>query len=144
MRIRHGVFLGLVLSVALPGAAWADGDAEKGETVFKKCLTCHRIGEGAKNMVGPVLTGVIGRPAGTVEGFAYSALNKSAGGAGLVWSEAHVIEYLQNPNNFLKKFLTDKGKADEAKGSTKMVFQLPNETERKDVAAYLKKFSPPK
>jgi len=142
--MRYGVFSALFLAFALAAPARADGDPVKGETVFKKCLTCHRVGDGAKNMVGPVLTGVIGRPAGTIEGYTYSALNKSAGAAGLIWSEALVIDYLQNPNRFLKAFLTDKGKADEAKGSTKMVFQLANETERKDVAAYLKKFSPPK
>ena len=40
-------------------------DAEAGAKVFLKCKACHQIGDGAKNMVGPVLTGVVGRPAGT-------------------------------------------------------------------------------
>jgi cytochrome c len=119
-------------------------DAAAGETVFKKCMTCHRIGDGAKNAVGPVQNGIIGRQAGTVEGFAYSPLNKAAGESGLVWNEETIFAYLPDPNAFLKNFLTEKGKPELAKGSTKMAFKLPSEKERKDVIAYLKKFSPPK
>lgn len=125
------------------GASAQDGNAEKGAKVFNKCTTCHRIGEGAKSMVGPVLTGVVGRQAGTFPGFTYSTLNHAAGENGLVWSEDQIFEYLANPNAFLKKFLTDKGKANLAVGSTKMVFNLPNPEERKDVIAFLKTFSKP-
>jgi cytochrome c len=71
-------------AAALPsGAAFAQ-DAAKGEQIFKQCMTCHRIGPDAKNLVGPVLTGVIGRQSGTAPGFSYSPLNKSAGENGLV------------------------------------------------------------
>ncbi len=131
-----------VLAAASP--VLAAGDAAEGEAVFKKCSACHRVGEGAKNLVGPVLNGVIGRPAGTAEGFAYSTLNKSTGENGLVWTEELIFTYLEEPNTFLKKFLTDKGKADLATGATKMVFKLPDETDRNNVIAYLKTFSPAK
>lgn len=130
--------------IASSGSAFAAGDAAEGELVFKKCSACHRVGEGAKNLVGPVLNGVIGRKAGTAEGFAYSTLNKSTGEAGLVWTEELILAYLEEPNAFLKKFLTDKGKADLATGATKMVFKLPDETDRNNVIAYLKTFSPAK
>ncbi len=119
-------------------------DAAKGEQAFKQCMTCHRIGPDAKNAVGPALTGVIGRQSGTAPGFAYSPLNKAAGEAGLVWTDDLVFEYLADPNAFLKKYLTDKGKADQATGSTKMAFKLANEQQRKDVIAYLNSFSPGK
>ena len=127
--------------MALSGAEAIAQDAAKGEQVFKQCMTCHRIGPDAKNMVGPVLTGIIGRQSGTAPGFAYSPLNKAAGEAGLVWTEDLVMQYLPDPNAFLKKFLTDKGKADLATGSTKMAFKLAGEQQRKDVIAYLKTFS---
>jgi cytochrome c len=127
----------------VPGAASAQ-DAAKGEQVFKQCMTCHRIGPDAKNLVGPALTGVIGRQSGTAPGFAYSTLNKSAGENGLVWSDDLIMQYLPDPNAFLKKFLTDKGKADLAVGSTKMAFKLADEQQRKDVIAYINKFSDPK
>jgi cytochrome c len=116
-------------------------DAAKGETVFKQCMTCHRIGPDAKNLVGPALTGVIGRQSGTAPGFTYSPLNKGAGEAGLVWTKDLIVAYLPDPNAFLKKFLTDKGKADLATGSTKMTFKLADEQARKDVAAYIATFS---
>jgi cytochrome c len=115
-------------------------DADAGEKVFKKCMTCHRIGDGAKNAVGPQQNGIVGRQAGTVPGFAYSPLNKAAGENGLVWTDETIFAYLPDPNAFLKKFLTDKGKPELATGSTKMAFKLPSEQERKDVIAYLKKF----
>lgn len=136
-----------IVTLGLSGAAMAagegaGGDATKGEQVFKQCMTCHRIGPDAKNMVGPVLTGVIGRQSGTAPGYTYSELNKHAGENGLVWNEDLIFQYLPDPNAFLKKFLTDKGKSDLATGSTKMTFKLANEQQRKDVIAYLKKFSP--
>lgn len=115
------------------------GDAEAGAQVDKKCMTCHRIGPGAKNAVGPSHNGLIGRTAGTAEGYVYSSLNKAAGEAGLVWTEQNIFDYLVDPNAFLKKFLTDKGKADLATGSTKMAFKLASDKERKDVIAYIKK-----
>lgn len=126
-----------------PGAAQgaAGGDAAKGEIVFKKCMICHRVGEGAKNMVGPVLNNVIGRKAGTADGFSYSPLNKHSGENGLVWDEEKIFAYLPDPNAFLKKFLTDAGKPDLATGLTKMTFRLAPEQDRRDVIAYLKTFS---
>jgi cytochrome c len=132
------VLLGLSAS---PDTAQAAGDPAKGEIVFKKCMICHRVGDGAKNMVGPVLNNVIGRHAGTAEGFAYSPLNKHAGENGLVWTEEQIFAYLPDPNAFLKKVLTDAGKPDLATGLTKMTFKLANDTERQDVIAYLKTFS---
>ena len=135
-------FLALVaVALAIPAGAASAQDATKGEQIFKQCMTCHRIGPDAKNLVGPVLTGVIGRQSGTAPGFSYSALNKAAGENGLVWSDDLIMQYLPDPNAFLKKFLTDKGKADLATGSTKMAFKLADEQQRKDVIAYINKFS---
>jgi cytochrome c len=141
MRLKTYALAALVLGLATP--AFADGDAAKGEKVFNKCKACHKVGPDAKNGVGPQQNGVIGRTAGTVEGFSYSAINKHAGENGLVWTEEAVFEYLADPNAFLKKFLTDKGKADLAVGATKMAFKLPKEDERRDVIAYLKTFTAP-
>ncbi|MFC7333569.1 c-type cytochrome [Rhodocista pekingensis] len=137
--VAAAILAGTVLGAA-PALA-QDGDPVKGEAVFKKCMACHRVGPDAKNLVGPALTGVIGRQAGTAPGFNYSAINHAAGEAGLHWTPENIIAYLPDPNAFLRKFLADAGHAEQAKGSTKMVFKLPNEEERKDVVAYLKQFS---
>jgi cytochrome c len=132
------------MAVWSTGAFAQAGKAEDGEQVFKKCMACHRVGPEAKNLIGPNLTGVIGRAAGTAEGFAYSELNKASGTNGLVWTEDLIFKYLEDPTPFLKGFLTSKGKEDLAAGATKMVFKLPDEQDRKDVIAYLKTFSPAK
>ena len=141
MPVKSAVFACAAAAIVFPSSAALAQDAAKGEQIFKQCMTCHRIGPDAKNLVGPVLTGVIGRQSGTAPGFAYSALNKAAGENGLVWSDDLIFQYLSDPNAFLKKFLTDKGKADLATGSTKMAFKLTDEQQRKDVIAYINKFS---
>ncbi len=141
MPVKATIFALVAVTAAIPVGAASAQDATKGEQVFKQCMTCHRIGPDAKNLVGPVLTGVIGRQSGTAPGFAYSTLNKAAGENGLVWSDDLIMQYLPDPNAFLKKFLTDKGKADLATGSTKMAFKLADEQQRKDVIAYINKFS---
>ncbi len=87
------------------GAATAfDADlAAKGEKVFKKCKTCHQVGEGAKNRVGPILTGIVGKPAGAAEGFKYSKPMKAAGADGLVWTEDELSAFLKNPKKYMKR-----------------------------------------
>lgn len=141
MQVKLTVLALVAAAAALPAGAASAQDATKGEQVFKQCMTCHRIGPDAKNLVGPALTGIIGRQSGTAPGFAYSPLNKAAGENGLVWSNELIMQYLPDPNAFLKKFLTEKGKADLATGSTKMAFKLADEQQRKDVIAYIDKFS---
>jgi cytochrome c len=112
--------------LATTGAAWAQ-NVENGQGVFRKCRACHELGPDAKNKVGPVLNGIIGRKAGTIEGFNYSDANKEAGDKGLVWTEEVLFKYLENPLTFMPK--------------TKMAFAgLKDEQDRKDVIAYLKTF----
>lgn len=78
-------------------AAHADGDAAKGEKVFAKCKTCHEIAT-TKNKVGPTLHGVIGRQAGSVEGFKYS---EAMAGSGVTWDAVTIAEYVANPKEFV-------------------------------------------
>ena len=68
--------------LAAAAQAWrgADGNAEKGAEVFKKCRACHDVGPNAKNKVGPLLNGIFGRKAGTIEGFNYSEPTKAGDG----------------------------------------------------------------
>ena len=112
--------------VAGAAGARADGDPEAGKQVFKKCHACHNVGEGAKNAVGPELNGIVGRKAGTAEGYNYSDANK---GSGLTWDAATLKEYLKDP----------KAKVP----GTKMIFPgLPNEKDADNVIAYLATFGP--
>jgi cytochrome c len=139
--VAAGIFVSLF--VASTGLAVAQ-DATKGEQIFKQCMLCHRVGPNAKSLIGPVLNDVIGRQAGTFEGFRYSPLMKAAGENGLVWNEELIVQYIADPTTFLKNYLTSAGKTDLATGNSLMTFKLADEQQRKDVAAYEATFSPKK
>lgn len=79
------------------GGAWAQGDPEQGEKVFRKCKTCHVVEE-EKNKIGPHLVGIIGREAGSVEGFKYSDAMQ---GSGIVWEDETLTAYLQDPKGYI-------------------------------------------
>ena len=71
--------------------------------MFKTCKACHQVGEGAQNKVGPVLNGLVGRAAGSVEGFKYSKPMSEKGAEGLVWDETTIAEYLKDPKGYIPK-----------------------------------------
>ena len=122
--LSFSVIAGVAL-VAGASAAAAQ-DAAAGEKVFAKCKICHQIGENAKNFVGPVLNGVVGRKAGTYPGYNYSEANKTSG---ITWDEATLKVYLKDP----------KAKVP----GTKMVFPgLTSDEDIANVIAYLKQFGP--
>ncbi len=111
--------------------AQAEGDVANGEQLFKRCASCHKIGEDARNASGPVLTDVIGRVAGTYEGFRFSDALIAAGEAGLVWDEENLAEYIADPRAFIRTFL------DDPSARIKMSFKIRKEDEREDIAAFL-------
>ncbi len=85
--------------IATPGLA---ADAEKGAKVYKKCVSCHMIGDKAKNRVGPQLNGIVGRAIASIGDYKYSkAMNKYAE-ANKVWSEENLGAYLANPRKTVK------------------------------------------
>jgi|SRR5665647_1861751 cytochrome c len=99
-------------------------DVAAGEQSFKKCLPCHAIGDGAKNKVGPVLNGIDGRHSGTAPDYSYSDANKNSG---ITWDETQFLDYIKDPRAKIK--------------NTKMIFPgIKNETEAKNLWAYLKQF----
>jgi len=102
--------------------AFADltGDAAAGERTFIKCQTCHVLEEG-QNKVGPHLYNVVGREAGSVEGFNYSTANAESG---ITWTKDVLFEYLENPQEYLK--------------GTRMAFPgIKDAQERADLIEYL-------
>lgn len=104
-----------------PAYASLTGDAVKGEKVFIQCKTCH-VTDAGQNRVGPSLHSLIGRTAGQIPGFSYSAANKSSG---IVWSEEELYKYLEAPQKTIP--------------GTKMAFAgLKNPQDRADVIAFLK------
>jgi len=75
-----------------------------GETVFKKCQACHAVGEGARHKLGPHLNGVVGRQAGTADGFRkYSEAMVAAGEDGMVWDDETLAAFLEKPRAVIKR-----------------------------------------
>jgi cytochrome c len=100
MGIR-GVTILIGLLLASASSAQEVGDATAGATVFKKCMGCHAVGEGARNKVGPVLNGVVGRQAGTFADFRYSDAMVKAGQGGLTWTPEMLAKYLHSPKDLV-------------------------------------------
>lgn len=78
------------------------GLVEAGEKAFKKCKSCHQIGDGAKNKTGPHLNAIFGRKIGGIQGFKYSKIFKSMRDDGRVWDEESMTEFLASPKQYAK------------------------------------------
>ncbi|MCC5808749.1 MAG: cytochrome c family protein [Ectothiorhodospiraceae bacterium] len=112
---------GLMLSST---AAAADGDLVRGERVFRmQCAGCHAV-EPEAHRAGPSLHGVVGRTAGSVEGFRFSAAMQEAD---LVWNADTLHAFLTNPEQVVP--------------GTRMVFWGLDEDERNEVIRFLKSLS---
>ena len=86
---------------AVAVAAFDPELAAAGKNVFKKCKSCHQIGAGAKNRVGPILTGIVDNPAGAVDGFKYSKALRKAAEGGLIWNDTELAAFLTKPKVYL-------------------------------------------
>jgi len=131
--------LAILAAVSVASPTFAEGDAAKGEKLFKKCKACHMIVNGDDvifkgGKTGPNLYGIIGSAAGATEDFKYGKSLAAAGEAGLVWDEELIAKYVLDPKAFLKEYLDDGG----AKSS--MSFRLKKGGE--DIAAYLASVAP--
>src|SRR5471030_849186 len=122
--MRGAICVAVLWAVGTTGASAQDAAA--GEKTFAVCKACHQIGETAKNAVGPVLNGVIGRKAGTYAGYSYSDANKNSG---LTWDEPTFREYIKDPKAKIP--------------GTKMIYAgLKDEQKISDLLAYLKQYGP--
>ena len=99
-------------------------DVAAGETSFKKCMPCHKIGPDASNSVGPELNGIDGRKSGTAPDYNYSDANKNSG---ITWNKDQFLEYIKDPKAKIP--------------NTKMAFAgIKNEKEAQDLWAYISQF----
>jgi len=80
-------------------AAMQTATAAAGESVFKKCKTCHTPNEGGKNAVGPNLWGVVGREKASHEGFNYSKALKEKGGK---WDFDALAHFIHDPKGWAR------------------------------------------
>lgn len=135
------------LGLALAGSpvfadSHATGNAEEGESVFKKCKACHAVVADDDTVIqkggrtGPNLYGIFGRTAGAYDGFKYGGSIVEAGENGLVWNEEDFVAYTADPKKFLAANLGTKS------AKSKMTFKLKDEQDAADVWAYLVSVGP--
>jgi cytochrome c len=116
--IRAGVLL--VKALVTSSTALAAGDPAAGQTVFAaRCAACHST-KPDDNKIGPSLAGIVGSKSGTVPGFNFSAGMKNAD---ITWDDAELDKFLANPSGDVH--------------GTKMFVNLPSESDRQNVIAYL-------
>jgi cytochrome c len=108
----------LIAAAALAAENNLVGDPGRGKTLYQACAACHSIDE---NDLGPRHRGVVGRRAGSVEDYNYSAALKSSG---LTWDEPTLDRWLINPSALVP--------------GTKMFFQIGDAQSRADLIAYLR------
>ena len=105
-----------------------DGDIESGKKHFRRCASCHMIGDDAVNRVGPALTNTFGAVIGSDPDFRYSDVLVAAGQEGRIWDEEALDAFLESPREYLPR--------------NKMSFRgFGNPDDRLDLIAYLKSFS---
>lgn len=133
-------FLTAAALVLLAAPAIAQGDVEAGaKETGAKCKSCHMIEADDGTVIlrggktGPNLYGVVGRVAGSVEGFRYGADMKALGETGYIWTEEDVAAYIVDPKGFLGDKLGKTAKSNMAAQRLKGP---------EDVAAYLASVKP--
>ena len=95
-------------------------DVERGKAVFEQCAACHSL-DGTGDYDGPTLKGVIGRKAGSLEDYRYSAAMKRSA---VVWDAATLDQYVADPQAFIP--------------GNRMAFAgINDKTQRDDVIAFL-------
>ena len=110
-----------MLAAVFPACA---GDAEAGKVVYGRCAPCHDA-VNATNKVGPHLVGIVGQPAGAVEGFRYSPSLRELAETGLTWDEATLARFLKKPREVVPR--------------TSMAFAgMPNDEDIANVIEFLK------
>lgn len=117
----------VLAAMALAAVLWAthasvaqEADAASGERLFRqRCGACHQMAT-TRNGVGPHLQGVVGRAAGSLEGFNYSPALR---GSGITWTADTLESYLTNPTAMVR--------------GTKMVQRFNNADERRSIIEFL-------
>lgn len=121
--------LGLVVAALAIAAPAHAQDVDAGEKVFKRCSSCHAVGEGAKHKIGPELNDLFGRVAGGLPDYNYSKAMVEAGQNGLVWNAETLAPFLHKPKEHV--------------AGTKMSFPgLGNDKDVTNLIAYLATYSP--
>jgi cytochrome c2 len=95
-------------------------DVDKGKVIFEQCAACHSL-DGSGDYDGPTLKNIIGRKAGSLEDYRYSAAMKRSE---VTWDAAALDKYVTDPQAFIP--------------GNRMAFAgISDQAQRDDLIAYL-------
>ena len=95
-------------------------DPDKGKAVFEQCAACHSLGDPG-DYDGPMLKGVMGRKAGSLEDYRYSVAMKRSD---VTWDATNLDKYVTDPQAFIP--------------GNRMAFAgISDKAQRDDLIAYL-------
>ena len=99
-KTLYGMMTSLILAAAIAGlgaGAAQAADVAKGQAAFvRQCAICHTIDKGGENRIGPNLFGVVGRRAGTMQGFRYTNAFRTT--ATFEWTEGLLGPWISLPS----------------------------------------------
>ena len=114
----------LATLVVVPGRAAPDPSA-LGKPIYDRlCGTCHQVGVGAANGIGPQLDGIIGMPASDQAGYEYSP---AARNSAVIWTNAAFLAFIADP-------------AAAMPGTRMQGPKVTAETDRQAILAYVARF----
>lgn len=128
LSLGVGSVVALGFASALQAQEQGLGNAERGRRLFvQNCALCHSNGQAnlPASGQGPILAGVIDRPAGSVPNFAYT---KALRASGVVWNADTLDKFLTLPSAFVP--------------GTAMAVVIPRRVDRRDLIAYLASLPP--
>ena len=111
----------IAMSQVAPAREWISpppGSAQTGAVLYQQhCTACHAIDS---NKIGPAHRGVVGRRAGSLPGYTYSA---ELAASRLRWTPQTLYKWLGDPEDLVN--------------GQRMGFLIESEQERADLIAYL-------
>jgi cytochrome c len=110
--------LAVALALAAGTAAGVGADAARGEQLYARCAACHAL---EYDRVGPRHCDLLGRRAGSIQGFTYSLAMKHSE---LVWNKETLNRFLADPLKTVP-------------GTTMTYAGVDDPKERADLIAYL-------
>ena len=90
--------LSLTLAHAALAAECAPDQGHGAQVFANECAVCHSVTKGMAGMMGPNLSGVVGRKSGSLEGFNYSQAMRNKD---INWQAENIAQLIAQPQAFV-------------------------------------------
>ncbi len=95
MILARSLVFALAWATITEAAVAQQSPPGRGKLLFLRCASCHDVTPGPSPKIGPSLAGVVGRPAGSLAGYAYSPAMKAQS---FVWNDVTLDAWLTKPS----------------------------------------------